>query len=242
MGVLIEYILWKNIGRPPDHLPWFSVIVVGVPPPVVDGAPMQSSVWVESQRLGERQSNKVSASFLENTSFIECALREISGAWVDTKSRIIEATCISSGDRGQPCVTSCSQCEQQKPWWRPVNKAIVVLCVRTCLKTQLTMELNQKLTKNIPKTLHEAFTWRENTYVRTWRLKRGEGICSKGAHFQELKGTRSCAQTPPSHKKKGLKTCFIVLSILKKQIPCKLANHIQCSKKQESKTFNFGNF
>ena len=92
----------------------------------------QSSVRVESQRLGERQSNKVSASFLENTSFIECALQEISGAWVDTKSRIIEATCISSGDRGQPCVTSCSQCEQQKPWWRPVNKAIVVLCVRTC--------------------------------------------------------------------------------------------------------------
>ena len=43
---------------------------------------------------------------------------------------------------------------------------------------------------------HQAFTedaqygWEggggQNTYVRIWGLKRGEGVCSKGAYFQEL--------------------------------------------------------
>ena len=39
-----------------------------------------------------------------------------------------KASYIPSGDRGWPCVSSRFQCEQQKPWWWPANKAIVI-CV-----------------------------------------------------------------------------------------------------------------
>ena len=42
---------------------------------------------------------------------------------VDTKLRSIKATCIINGDRGQPRISSLSQCEQQKLWWRQENKA-----------------------------------------------------------------------------------------------------------------------
>ena len=31
-----------------------------------------------------------------------------------------------------------------------------------------------------------AFTQEKNTYARIWGLKKGEGICPKGAHFREL--------------------------------------------------------
>ena len=31
-----------------------------------------------------------------------------------------------------------------------------------------------------------AIYMRKNTYIKTWRLKRREGICSKGAYFWEL--------------------------------------------------------
>ena len=49
------------------------------------------------------------------------------------------------------------------------------------------MELNQKLTKaHHEDARYGVFTRRKNTYVRTWGLKRGEGVCSKGAHFREL--------------------------------------------------------
>ena len=36
---------------------------------------------------------------------------------------------------------------------------------------------------------YRVFIQGENTFVRTWKLKRGEGVCSKGAYFQELYGT-----------------------------------------------------
>ena len=49
------------------------------------------------------------------------------------------------------------------------------------------MELNQKLTKACREDAqYGAFTCGKNTYVRTWGLKRGEGVCSKGAYFREL--------------------------------------------------------
>ena len=42
------------------------------------------------------------------------------------KLRGIKATCIISGDRGQPCVSS--YCEQQKPRQWPANKASEFVC------------------------------------------------------------------------------------------------------------------
>ena len=66
-------------------------------------------------------------AFWKNSSFAECILWEISSARVDTKLRDIEIACIISGDRGRPRVSSCSQCEQQKPWWWPANKTTVIL-------------------------------------------------------------------------------------------------------------------
>ena len=68
-------------------------------------------------------------AFWMNGSFDECVLQEVSGACVHTKPRGIEATCIISGNRGRPHVSSRFQCEQQKPWRWPVNKSIVFLCV-----------------------------------------------------------------------------------------------------------------
>ena len=48
-------------------------------------------------------------------------------------------------------------------------------------------ELNQKLTKAFPEDAqYRAFTLGKNTYIRTWGLKRGEGVCLKGAYFREL--------------------------------------------------------
>ena len=49
-------------------------------------------------------------------------------------------------------------------------------------------ELNQKLTKHSQKTFDSigAFTRGKNTYVRTWGLKSGEGVCSKEEYFREL--------------------------------------------------------
>ena len=72
---------------------------------------------------------RAAVALWKNSSFNECVLWENSGACVHTKSRGIKATCIISGDRGQPCVSLCSQCDQQKPWWRPANEAKVILCV-----------------------------------------------------------------------------------------------------------------
>ena len=47
--------------------------------------------------------------------------------------------------------------------------------------------LNQKLTKYFQKTLDaRRLHGGKNTYVRTWGLKRGEGVCSKGVYFREL--------------------------------------------------------
>ena len=48
-------------------------------------------------------------------------------------------------------------------------------------------EANLKLTKYSQKTLYTGYlTWGKNTCVRTWELKRGEGICSRGVYFWEL--------------------------------------------------------
>ena len=60
----------------------------------------------------------------------ERVLQEISRACVKTKPRGIEATCIISGNRGQPRISSRFRCKQQKPWRWPANKAIVFLYVR----------------------------------------------------------------------------------------------------------------
>lgn len=56
-------------------------------------------------------------------------------------------------------------------------------------------ELNQKPSKrrrSIPeddtrRAQYGVLTWEKNTYVRTWGLKRGEGVRSKGAYFWEVK-------------------------------------------------------
>ena len=119
-----------------------------------------------------------------NGSFDECVLQEISGACVETKPRGSAATCIISGSRGQPRVSLHFQCEQQKPWRWPANNAVVLLCA--CLQILLTTELNQKLTKAHQEDTQYGVYMQKNTCVRTWGLKRGEGVCSKGAYFWEL--------------------------------------------------------
>ena len=65
---------------------------------------------------------------------LERVVQEISSVCVDTKPRGIKATCIVSGDRGRSRVSSRFQCEQQKPWQWPANKAIVI-CVYALLIT-----------------------------------------------------------------------------------------------------------
>ena len=52
-------------------------------------------------------------------------------------------------------------------------------------------DLNQKLTKHSPEDArYWAFTREENTYVRTWGLKTGEGVCSKGGLFLGAYGNK----------------------------------------------------
>ena len=53
------------------------------------------------------------AAFWKNGSFAERLLQETSGACVHTKPRSIEATCIVSGERGQPHISLNPQCKQQ---------------------------------------------------------------------------------------------------------------------------------
>ena len=53
-------------------------------------------------------------------SFAEHELWKIYSACVDTKLRGIEATCIFSGDRERPHISS--YCKQRRPRWRPANK------------------------------------------------------------------------------------------------------------------------
>ena len=87
----------------------------------------------------------------ENGSFNEHVLQEISGACVHTKPRGIEATCIVSGDRERPRVSSRSQCKQHKTWRWPENEAMNSNFVCTRFRIQSTTELNQKLTKSMPR-------------------------------------------------------------------------------------------
>ena len=69
-------------------------------------------------------------AFWKNGSFDERVLQEISGACVHTKPRDIEATCIISGDRGRPRVSSHSQCKQHKTWQSSENEVMYSnLCV-----------------------------------------------------------------------------------------------------------------
>ena len=44
---------------------------------------------------------------------------------------LIEATCIVSGNRVQPHISSGFQCKQQNPWWWLANKAIVIVFTNT---------------------------------------------------------------------------------------------------------------
>ena len=53
------------------------------------------------------------AAFWKSGSFPERLLQEISGAYVHTKPRSIEATCIVSGERGRPHISLNPQCKQQ---------------------------------------------------------------------------------------------------------------------------------
>ena len=57
-----------------------------------------------------------------------------------------------------------------------------------CLQTQSTTELKQRLTKSMPRRRSNggAFIQGKNTFVRNWGVKRGVGVCSKGAYFREL--------------------------------------------------------
>ena len=48
------------------------------------------------------------------------------------------------------------------------------------------MELNQKLTKHSQKTLDTGHLHREKYLCKNLEVKEGEGVCSKGAYFQEL--------------------------------------------------------
>ena len=50
----------------------------------------------------------------------------------------------------------------------------------------LTMELNQKVTKSIPR--------RCSIEKRTWKLKKGEGICSKGGLFSVSVELHACGK------------------------------------------------
>ena len=50
-------------------------------------------------------------AFWRNGSLAKCLLWEISSAYIDTKIRGIEATCIVSGDKRQSHVRSHFQCK-----------------------------------------------------------------------------------------------------------------------------------
>ena len=124
-----------------------------------------------------------SMAFWMNGRFDECVLQEVSGACVETKTRSIEVVQLASSVVTTPCKFALPV-QAAKPLAvasRPVNKAIVLLCVFT---NTLTTKLNQKLTK--ADTSYGTFTRRKKTYVITWGLKRGEGVYSKGAYFREL--------------------------------------------------------
>ena len=57
--------------------------------------------------------------------------------------------------------------------------------MRTCFRIQLTTELNQKLTKSMPRRHSIRGVYTREKYRKTLGLKRGEGVCSKGAYFRE---------------------------------------------------------
>ena len=56
--------------------------------------------------------------------------------------------------------------------------------VQMCSRNQSTTELNQKLTKHSQKMLDMGRL--HGGKVPMWGLKRGEGVCLKGAYFREL--------------------------------------------------------
>ena len=99
---------------------------------------------------------------------------------------LIEATYIVTGDRGQPCVTSCFQCEQQNPWWWPANEASNFVCM--CLRTQSTMELSQNNTKSMARRrwIQAVYTW-EDYLCRNLGDEEGGGYLLKGGVFGNLR-------------------------------------------------------
>ena len=62
-----------------------------------------------------------------------------------------------------------------------------LMCMCTCLWSNLMTELNQKCTKSMPRRrlIHGIYT-REKYLCKKFRIKEGEGVCSKGPYFWEL--------------------------------------------------------
>ena len=77
---------------------------------------------------------------LDEWSFAEHVLWEIRGACVNTKVIGVEATCIASGDRGWPHVSTYWEC-MAKPWW-VASKQSYSDFVCTCLRMHSMAELN----------------------------------------------------------------------------------------------------
>ena len=125
------------------------------------------------------------AAFLKNSSFAERVLREINGTCVNTKRRGIEATCIVSGDREQPRISSYLS-----------NKTLVVVSkqgysdfVCTSLQTYLMTELNQKLTKRMARSrrcLLRGHLYKGKYQCKKSGAKEGEDNCSKRVCCWEL--------------------------------------------------------
>ena len=90
-----------------------------------------------------------------------------------------EATCIISGDREQPCISSCCQCKQKKKTLAEASEQAYNSFVYM-FKTQLTINyiVNQKLFKSIPRGHSIWGDYTRGKYLGknlgTWRLKRGE--------------------------------------------------------------------
>ena len=115
------------------------------------------------------------------------------GTCVETKPRGIEASCIVSVTGTTPHKFTFPVRAVKTLAEASKRGYSILVCV--CLQTQSMMELNQKLTKACQEDArYGAFTCRKNTYVRTWGLERGEGICLKGAYFRELTVNHSLYQ------------------------------------------------
>ena len=82
------------------------------------------------------------------------------------------------------CASSPSQCEQQNPWQWPVNKVIVILCVRVydAIDYRAKLKAHQKYAQ---KTLDMGCLHKEKYLCKNFRFKE-EGVCSKRVYFWEI--------------------------------------------------------